>query len=88
MAGEFLRDEGFEVEEASSGDEAALQLVGPRFFHVLFTDVQMPGKYGWCPRRDPRPWLPSSDYSNRRVRARAAHPRPPPGVPSGHHLLS
>jgi CheY-like chemotaxis protein len=43
-AGDFLRDEGFEVEEASSGDEAALRLVGPEFFDVLFTDVQMPGK--------------------------------------------
>src|ERR1700679_872431 len=44
MAGEFLRDEGFDVEEASSGDEAALRLVGPELFDVLFTDVQMPGK--------------------------------------------
>lgn len=44
VAGEFLRDEGFEVEEACSGDEAALRLVGPEFFDVLFTDVQMPGK--------------------------------------------
>jgi CheY-like chemotaxis protein len=44
VAGEFLRDEGFEVEEASSGDEAALLLVGPELFDVLFTDVQMPGK--------------------------------------------
>jgi CheY-like chemotaxis protein len=44
VAGDFLRDEGFEVEEASSGDEAALRLVGPAFFDVLFTDVQMPGK--------------------------------------------
>ena len=41
--GDFLRDEGFEVEEASSGDEAALRLVGPEFFDVLFSDVQMPG---------------------------------------------
>jgi CheY-like chemotaxis protein len=44
VAGEFLRDAGFEVEEASSGDEAALRLMGPEFFGVLFTDVQMPGK--------------------------------------------
>jgi CheY-like chemotaxis protein len=28
VAGDFLRDEGFEVEEASSGDEAALRLGG------------------------------------------------------------
>jgi CheY-like chemotaxis protein len=44
MAAEMLRDEGFNVEEASSGDEAALRLMGPLFFDVLFTDVQMPGK--------------------------------------------
>jgi CheY-like chemotaxis protein len=44
MAGEFLRDEGFDVEEASSGDEAALRLVGPELFDVLFTDVQMQGR--------------------------------------------
>jgi CheY-like chemotaxis protein len=44
MAAEMLRDEGFDVEEASSGDEAALRLMGPLFFDVLFTDVQMPGK--------------------------------------------
>ena len=43
LAAEALRDEGFDVEEASSGDEAALLLVGPLFFDVLFTDVQMPG---------------------------------------------
>jgi CheY-like chemotaxis protein len=48
VAGDFLRDEGFEVEEASSGDEAALRLGGPELFDVLFTDVQMPGKMdGW-----------------------------------------
>jgi CheY-like chemotaxis protein len=43
-AAEALRDEGFDVEEASNGDEAALRLVGPNFFDVLFTDVRMPGK--------------------------------------------
>jgi hypothetical protein len=31
VAGYFLKDEGFEVEEASSGDEAVLRLVGPEF---------------------------------------------------------
>jgi CheY-like chemotaxis protein len=44
IAAEELRDEGFDVEEASTGDAAALLLVGPLFFDVLFTDVQMPGK--------------------------------------------
>jgi CheY-like chemotaxis protein len=44
IAAEELRDEGFDVEEASSGDAAALLLVGPLFFDVLFTDIQMPGK--------------------------------------------
>jgi CheY-like chemotaxis protein len=44
VAAEMLRDEGFDVEEASSGDAAALRLVGPEFFDVLFTDVQMPGQ--------------------------------------------
>jgi CheY-like chemotaxis protein len=45
LAAEALRDEGFDVEEASSGDEAALLLVGALFFDVLFTDVQMPGAF-------------------------------------------
>jgi CheY-like chemotaxis protein len=44
IEGELLRDEGFDVEEASSGDEACLRLVGPEFFDVLLTVVQMPGE--------------------------------------------
>ena len=38
-----LRDEGFEVVEAWSGDKAVRLLSGGTTFDVLFTDVQMPG---------------------------------------------
>jgi CheY-like chemotaxis protein len=64
MAGQFLRDEGFDVEEASSGDEAALRLVGPELFDVLFTDVQMPGKMDGIHAR-PRSSQPARRYRRR-----------------------
>lgn len=43
VASQVLQDEGFEVVEAWSGDEAARLLDGPDSFDILFTDVQMPG---------------------------------------------
>ena len=44
LAVESLRDEGFEVIEASNGDIAAKHLEDQVGFHVLLTDVRMPGK--------------------------------------------
>jgi CheY-like chemotaxis protein len=43
VTAEILRDEGFEVVEARTGDEAARLLDGSESFDILFTDVQMPG---------------------------------------------
>ena len=43
MAAEALRDRGFDILEAETGDEAAELLVDPDGVDVLFTDVQMPG---------------------------------------------
>jgi two-component system, response regulator PdtaR len=42
-AADFLREEGFEVTEAT-GDDAAIQLADVDDFDLLFTDVQMPGE--------------------------------------------
>jgi DNA-binding response OmpR family regulator len=44
MAADTLKDEGFEVIEAATGDEAACLLVDPDDIDVVFTDVRMPGK--------------------------------------------
>jgi CheY-like chemotaxis protein len=44
LAAEALRDAGFEVVEAATGDEAAKCLVDPDEFDVLVTDVRMPGR--------------------------------------------
>jgi DNA-binding response OmpR family regulator len=44
MAVDALRDEGFDVVEAATGDEAAEKLVDPDAIDVVFTDVRMPGK--------------------------------------------
>ena len=44
LAVETLREEGFEVVEASDGEAAAMQLKCPDNFDVLLTDVKMPGK--------------------------------------------
>ena len=40
---ETLRDDGFDVTEACTGDEAADHLASPDVFDVVLTDVQMPG---------------------------------------------
>ncbi len=41
---EVLADEGYEVLEAESGDEAAALLEGSPDIAVLLTDIQLPGK--------------------------------------------
>ena len=41
---EFLRDAGFAVVEASSGDEARSFLNTPNSVSLVFTDVHMPGE--------------------------------------------
>ena len=43
MAAEALKDEGFDVIEAETGDAAALLLVDPDDIDVVLTDVRMPG---------------------------------------------
>ncbi len=40
---ETLADEGFQVIEAGTGDEAAELIDGPDGFDLLVTDIQMPG---------------------------------------------
>ena len=42
-AAETLRENGYHVVEASTGDEAAILLAGSVAFDLLFTDVRMPG---------------------------------------------
>ena len=42
---EIAADEGFDVMEARNGDEAASVFDQVDSFDVLFTDVQMPGKF-------------------------------------------
>lgn len=41
---DLLRDEGFHVVEASTGDAAASLIDGPGGFDLVVTDIQMPGK--------------------------------------------
>ena len=43
VAAETLREHGYHVVEASTGDEAAAILKDPAGFDLLFTDVRMPG---------------------------------------------
>jgi CheY-like chemotaxis protein len=44
MAADALKDEGFDVIEAATGDAAVLLLVDPDDIDVVLTDVRMPGK--------------------------------------------
>ena len=39
----FLEEEGFEVHEAASADEAIAVLTANPQIHILFTDIDMPG---------------------------------------------
>jgi CheY-like chemotaxis protein len=41
---EYLRDEGFHVTEARTGDQAMTLLVEPDRYDILMTDVRMPGR--------------------------------------------
>ena len=41
---EVLADEGFQVVEARTGDEAAGLIDGPDGFHAVVTDIHMPGQ--------------------------------------------
>jgi CheY-like chemotaxis protein len=45
LTAEALREEGFEVLEASDGPQAFDQLCDPDDVDVLFTDVRMPGEF-------------------------------------------
>ena len=69
MAVDTLRDEGFEVVEAGTGEEA-LQLCQQRAADILFTDIRLPGEItGWdiaerCRESDPRlPVIYATGYS-------------------------
>ena len=41
---EVLSDEGFQVVEASTGDEAVVLIDCPDGFHAVVTDIHMPGE--------------------------------------------
>lgn len=41
---DYLRDCGFHVVEAATGDDAKAVIESGRTIHVVFSDVQMPGK--------------------------------------------
>lgn len=75
ITAESLQDEGFDVVEASDGDEAISLLNAFDFFDILLTDVRMPG---------------SSDGVHVALHARRLHPHIPVVVVSGHapHLIS
>ena len=59
LASEDLSDAGFEVTQASDGDEALTHLRGGRQFDLLFTDIRMPGETdGWELAREARRLIP------------------------------
>lgn len=66
---DFLEDEGYHVLEAWDGDEAVRLLNEPNQFHILLTDVQMPG---------------SQDGVDVAIHARRLYPRLPVLVVSGY----
>lgn len=68
---EYLRDAGFHVVEAESGDEAIPLLIHFDGFDVLFTDVKMPGIF---------------DGLHLAARARVLHPGMPVLIVSGFAL--
>ena len=78
MAVDALTDEGFEVIEAETGEEA-IEYCRQRAADLVFTDVRLPGKItGWdvaelCRERDPNiPVIYATGHSHVR-------PRPVPG---------
>jgi CheY-like chemotaxis protein len=59
LASEDLADAGFEVTQASDGDEALGHLREGRQFDLLFTDIRMPGETdGWELAREARRLIP------------------------------
>ncbi len=68
---DFLEDEGYDVMEAWNGDEAVRLLNERAHFHILFTDVQMPG---------------SRDGVDVAIHARRLYPQLPVLVVSGYAL--
>src|SRR5690606_27861640 len=59
LASEDLADAGFEVTQASDGDEALGYLREGRRFDLLFTDIRMPGATdGWELAREARRLIP------------------------------
>ena len=73
MIAEELRQTGFRVVEASSGDEALRCLASGYIVDLIFTDVQMPGKVdGTALAR-----LVARDYPQIRVFMTSAHGRLP-----------
>jgi CheY-like chemotaxis protein len=59
LASEDLSDAGFEVTQASDGDEALTHLRDGRQFDLLFTDIRMPGETdGWELAREARRLIP------------------------------
>lgn len=77
MATEALREAGFEVMEAATGEEA-VNYCCQRIADVLFTDIRLPGAIsGWdiaerCREADPQlPVIYATGFS-------ALHPRPVP----------
>ena len=59
LASEDLAEAGFEVTQASDGDEALGYLREGRRFDLLFTDIRMPGATdGWELAREARRLIP------------------------------
>jgi CheY-like chemotaxis protein len=59
LASEDLAEAGFEVTQASDGDEALAHLRDGRQFDLLFTDIRMPGETdGWELAREARRLIP------------------------------
>jgi DNA-binding response OmpR family regulator len=57
---EALTDDGFDVAEAATGDEALAMLVGDQDYELLLTDIQLPGALdGIALARSARSHVPS-----------------------------
>ncbi len=69
LMADVLRDEGYQVIEAASGDEGWAILASGQDVHLLITDVRMPGKI---------------DGIELAARSKGLHPQRPVIVVSGH----
>jgi CheY-like chemotaxis protein len=59
LASEDLAEAGFDVTQASDGDEALARLRDGLSFDLLFTDIRMPGETdGWALARQARELIP------------------------------